>query len=185
NRLTGVVIGMLITATCLLSIRYRKSKPSVFYNSVAAFILVLFQGWLGGRVVETGLSEWLITIHMVLAMIIMTILLYATYKATEEHWKPIQLEQKTRYWLFGLGVVLFMLTMVQLVLGTEVREAVDRIKDIIPRELWLSQFTIDEVHRTFSWVVVISGAALLWLTRRKTDSKVLSRFAVVINVVDR
>ncbi|MDX1672627.1 MAG: COX15/CtaA family protein, partial [Balneolaceae bacterium] len=56
NRLIGVVVGMLITATFVLSFRYRKNDPAVFYSSLAAFLLVVFQGWLGGQVVISGLS---------------------------------------------------------------------------------------------------------------------------------
>ncbi len=42
NRLVGVLIGLLITGTFVLSFRYRKAKPTVFYSSFAAFVLVLF-----------------------------------------------------------------------------------------------------------------------------------------------
>ena len=82
NRLIGVVIGLLIMATFALSFRYRKVKPSITISSGTAFILVLVQGWLGGQVVATGLDEWLITLHMILAMIIMLTLIYAVFKAS-------------------------------------------------------------------------------------------------------
>lgn len=70
NRLVGVIIGLLIIATAVLSWQYRKKKPSVFWSSLLAFILVLFNGWLGGRVVETELDVNLITIHMILAIVL-------------------------------------------------------------------------------------------------------------------
>lgn len=186
NRLVGVIIGLLITATCLLSFRYRKQKPSIFYSSLAAFGMVLFQGWLGGQVVKSGLNEWLITIHMVLAMAIMTVLLYATFKATEERW-VISLPENTRYWLFGVGIVLFVITMIQLVLGTEVREAVDQVAKggtSIPRNQWLDTIgSMDEFHRTFSWTVFLSGLGLGFLVFNKTESLLLRKIAVVINVL--
>lgn len=180
NRLVGVVIGILITATFLLSFRYRKDKPSVLYSSGAAFLMVLFQGWLGGQVVRSGLNEWLITVHMVLAMAIMTVLLYATFKATERRW-IVKTDLVMRRWLFGVGVILFVLTMVQLVMGTEVREAVDRFAKgtmMVPRGEWLSRIgSIDEVHRTFSWAVFLSGIVVYIVSAKYTDSGLLKKLS--------
>lgn len=186
NRLVGVTIGFLITATFVLSFRYRRSKPSVTVSSSAAFVLVLVQGWLGGQVVKTGLSEWLITIHMVLAMAIMTILLYATFKATEDRWH-VSIDPSARRWLFGLGVVLFIMTMIQLVLGTEVREAVDQVSRgavAVPRDLWLNKIgSIDEIHRTFSWTVFLSGIGLLYMGLKRTKSSLVQKLSIAIMVL--
>lgn len=183
NRLIGVIIGLLITATFLLSFRYRKSKPSVTFSSGAAFVMVLVQGWLGGQVVKTGLSEWLITIHMVLAMAIMTTLLYATYKATEQKWQ-VKLDPFAQRWLFGIGVLLFILTMVQLVLGTEVREAVDKVSrgaSFVPRDMWLTNIgSIDEIHRNFSWTVFLSGIGLLYAGLKYTESSLVQKLSIAI-----
>lgn len=183
NRLIGVIIGLLITATFALSFRYRKHKPVVMYSSGAAFVLVLVQGWLGGQVVKTGLSEWLITIHMVLAMAIMTILLFAAYKAMENRWK-IKLDPLAQRWLFRMGIVLFALTMIQLVLGTEVREAVDKVSRgiaIVPRDLWLSKIgSIDEIHRTFSWTVFLSGIGIFYVGLKQTEVPLIQRLSVGI-----
>lgn len=185
NRLIGVIIGLLITATFLLSFRYRKSKPSVTFSSGAAFVMVLVQGWLGGQVVKSGLSEWLITIHMVLAMAIMTTLLYAAYKATENRWH-VNLDPFAQRWLFGIGLLLFMLTMIQLVLGTEVREAVDKVSRglaPLPREMWLANIgSIDEIHRTFSWAVLLSGIGLLYVGLKRTESSIIQKLSIGIMV---
>ncbi len=183
NRLVGVIIGLLITATAILSVRYRKTRPPVFYSSAAAFIMVLVQGWLGGRVVETDLDVSLITIHMILAMVIMTILLFAVFKATEERWKII-IPRKAKVWLMGIGVLLFILTLAQLVLGTEIREAVDLIKFSTPRNYWLQKIgSIDEVHRTFSWAILLSAVGLIVFTFRKAQSKLLNKLSIGILVV--
>lgn len=183
NRLVGVIIGLLITATCILSFRYRKEKPSIFYSSLAAFVMVIFQGWLGGQVVKSGLNAWLITIHMVLAMGIMIVLLYATFKATEERW-TLALPDKARSWLFWVGILLFVMTMIQMVLGTEVREAIDQIAKggtTIPRGQWLDRIgSMDEIHRTFSWTVFLSGLGLGFLVNRKTSSTLLRALTALI-----
>ena len=55
NRLVGVAIGILVFATFLRAFRYKKTSPQIFYGAGLDFILVVFQGWLGGQVVESGL----------------------------------------------------------------------------------------------------------------------------------
>lgn len=183
NRLVGVLIGALILATFVLSFRYRKEKPSVFYSSLAAFILVLIQGWLGGRVVLTGLDEWLITLHMMLAMIIMCVLLYAAYSATSDMFR-VEIPQNTRTWLFWSGVVLLFFTLGQTILGTQVREAVDAVKNaasVPPRENWLELIgSIDEYHRTLSWSVFLPGIAVFYLGAWKADSRLIKNISAGI-----
>lgn len=183
NRLIGVIIGLLITATFALSFQYRKTKPAVLYSSGAAFVLVLVQGWLGGQVVITGLNEWLITLHMLLAMLIMMTLIYAVFKASSED-LSVELSPHINRWLFVVGIVLIVSTFVQLVMGTQVREAVDVLKNLAqspPRETWISRIgLIDEVHRSFSWVVLISGGGLFYLSRWKTQSSVLQKLGTAV-----
>jgi cytochrome c oxidase assembly protein subunit 15 len=183
NRLIGVLIGILITATFVLSFRYKKSKPAVFYSSGAAFLMVLYQGWLGGQVVKTGLHEGLITLHMVLAMAIMGVLLYAVFKATS-HMIDSHLEDKVRQKLYWSILVLLIFTVAQVVLGTQVREAVDVIKNSMtppPRTQWLDIIgNIDEIHRTFSWSVFLSGLYTYYLSMRKTSSVLVQWLGRVI-----
>ncbi|SMO55636.1 COX15/CtaA family protein [Fodinibius sediminis] len=178
NRLVGVVIGLLIMVTFGLSFRYRNTEPAVFYSSAAAFVLVLIQGWLGGQVVITGLNEWLITLHMLLAMLIMMTLIFAVFKASERQ-LGTKLSPSIRRWLLGSGMLLLVITFVQLSMGTQVREAVDVLKNMASppaRELWLSQVgSIDEVHRSFSWAVFILGGILLYLVRRQASHPLLAR----------
>ncbi len=183
NRLVGVLIGLLIMATFVLSFRYRTSEPAVFYSSFMALALVLFQGWLGGQVVKTGLSEGLITLHMVLAMAIMAILLYAVFKATSVYF-IVEIDEKVRSWLYWSGVILLLFTLAQTVLGTQVREAVDVIKNSPnppPRELWLNQVgSMDEIHRSFSWTIFLSGLAVYYLSYEKTGLSIITKLGAGI-----
>ncbi|HKK47042.1 MAG TPA: COX15/CtaA family protein [Balneolaceae bacterium] len=183
NRLIGVSIGLLITATCVLSFRYRKTKPRVLYSSVAAFLLVIIQGWLGGRVVETGLNVWLITLHMLLAMLIMVTLIYAVFKASEEQ-ITITLTEETSRWLLGAVILLIVFTFAQLILGTQVREAIDTIKDMVnspPRETWISHIDlIGEIHRSFAWTVLLSGGVVFYFSGWRSRSKPVRKVGITI-----
>lgn len=178
NRLVGVLIGLLITATFVLSLKYRKEKPTVFYSSFAAFVLVLFQGWLGGVVVKTGLHAGMITAHMLVAMVIISTLLYATFEATSDLLK-VSIEKQFRKKLLWVMLILFALSMIQLVLGTQVREAVDVIKnsaEVLPRGMWLESVgSIFPIHRSFSWLVIFAGGFLYYLLiKNKAEGLVLT-----------
>jgi cytochrome c oxidase assembly protein subunit 15 len=168
NRLIGVLIGLLITATFVLSFKYRKIDKHVTIASGAAFVMVLFQGWLGGQVVRSGLSAGMITIHMVVAMVIVNTLLYAAFRAMSGK-LDLRLSPKVRSYLLTWGGWLLGLTVLQLILGTQVREAVDVLKnaaDPLPREMWIDSINwIYEVHRTFSWVIV-GVAGYMWYKNR-------------------
>ncbi|SMO74262.1 COX15/CtaA family protein [Gracilimonas mengyeensis] len=176
NRLVGVVIGLLITATFVLSFKYRKDKPAVFYSSFAAFVLVLFQGWLGGVVVRTGLHSGMITAHMLVAMLIVMVLVYATFKATSGFFS-IKIEESFRKKLLWSVWILLTVSMIQLVLGTQVREAIDVIKnaaEIPARSEWLNMVgNIFEVHRSSSWVVLIAGVYMFYLLRKNEAEGIL------------
>lgn len=183
NRLIGVIIGLLITATFVLSFRYREKEPAVFYSSAAAFVMVLIQGWLGGQVVMTGLDEWLITLHMLLAMLIMGTLIYAVFKASASELK-IALGTKVSRVLFGVIIFLMVSTFVQLILGTQVREVIDVLKNMAeppPRDTWISRVgLIDEVHRTFSWLVLLAGGVVFYLSRWWTDSDIIKKTGTAV-----
>lgn len=169
NRLIGVLIGFFILATFLLSIKYRKTKPSIFFSSLAALILVLFQAWLGGQVVRTGLQEGMITIHMIVAMIILSTLIFAAYRATQDLVK-VEISPDLRKTLFWTMTVIFGLTIIQMILGTQVREAIDVIKNVPnppERSTWIEESGyIFFVHRTFSWLFVGAAFYLLYILKK-------------------
>lgn len=169
NRLIGVLIGLLITATFIISFKYRKKDPVVTVASGIAFVLVLFQGWLGGQVVRSGLHAGMITIHMVVAMLILSTLLYASFRAMNERLQ-MEISPDVKKNLLWLGGGIFLLTMIQMVLGTQVRESVDFAKNVLelPRESWIdSMGLIYAVHRSFSWLVVILAIGLLYYNQKK------------------
>lgn len=176
NRLVGVLIGFLITLTFVFSFKYRKIDPVVTVSSGIAFVLVLFQGWLGGQVVRSGLSPGMITIHMVVAMVIVNTLLYACFRAMNDRLKVYINPDHKRILLWISGIILF-LTLAQLVMGTQVRESIDFAKNVLslPRESWLDQVGfIYDIHRSFSWLVIVAGGLLVYYSRKfELESKLI------------
>lgn len=186
NRLIGVVIGLLITITFVTSIKYFKLKRSVTFSAAFAFIGVLFQGWLGGQVVKTGLSEGLITVHMLVAMLILLSLLFAYIQSRMEQIALPKVTKRDKKVLFSLSVVVIAFTFLQVLLGTQVREAIDLVSDHLSvgnGALWLDQIGyIDEIHRTSSWFLVITSLYMTYYLFRKMDETNAILKRVVLSV---
>lgn len=186
NRLVGVLIGFFIFVTTLLSLQYRKEKPLVTWFSIAGFILVAFQGWLGSVVVATELTAWVITAHMVVALIILLLLMFAYY-ASFPHVPMIYVQTKERQFLLPLVIALSIITTLQGVLGTQVREEIDILTKSfseLPREYWINTIRdknlIHDIHRSFSWLPLILAVIIWWKSFRSEVHKLYYSYSVAV-----
>jgi cytochrome c oxidase assembly protein subunit 15 len=81
---------------------------------------------------------------------------------------------------FLLVACMFML-LTQIILGTEVRGAIDRVAETIGRELWISRIWSDfVVHRSFSWAVLLVHAIFILKLRKSTGNNPLSLTLVLL-----
>lgn len=167
NRLLGVTVGFLILATTISAWRHHRRDPRILWTTVAAFLLVGFEGWLGGRVVAHGLTPWIVTAHLMVALVIVQLLLYATYAAFEN-----RAEASGGNKLLNVSIlVLVALTLLQVGFGTQVRERIDAARDSgIARDLALGTVGwLDYLHRDLAFVVLVGAVFLtLWLWSRKS-----------------
>ncbi|MEX2364829.1 MAG: COX15/CtaA family protein, partial [Balneolaceae bacterium] len=83
----------------------------------------------------------------------------------------IRIEENFRKKLLWLVSVLFALTIIQMILGTQVREAIDLVKGseyVPPRSFWIDSIgTIFPIHRSFSWLIFLAGAYLFYMLRKE------------------
>ncbi len=137
NRLVGVAIGLLIIGTFILSIRYYfKTNIKVVYMSFIALILVVFEGWLGAKVVSTELHPLLITLHMLLAIIIVLILIKTLYITGLIRVNNTYVSTEANKFFI---IILMILSTGQIVLGTQVREQIDQLYlKGVERSSWIS-----------------------------------------------
>lgn len=170
NRLVGVTIGILIFAVFVYSWRYRKVKVSITLVAFLCFVLVGFQGWIGSVVVSTNLTPWVITLHMFLAMVIVAMLVWLVHQA-RLHPETVRAVKRPSVTMNLLLAACMIVLLIQILLGTRVREEIDRVAtEISIREEWISAIGSDFIiHRSFSWAVVILYALLvlkLWKMQR-------------------
>jgi cytochrome c oxidase assembly protein subunit 15 len=181
NRLVGVLIGFLILLTAIFSSAYIGDRNRVFFSSLAALILVIFQGWLGGQVVRSGLESGMISLHMSVALAILMTLVYAAWHAVRDNYRFTLMIHHKRA-LFKLSMLLLVLTLSQVILGTQVREGIDMVnKDVFERSEWLDQVgIIDEIHRSFSWTILLVGLGIIYYVKKHNLVYNISRLAFSI-----
>lgn len=182
NRLVGVLIGFLIFLTMLASRHFRKENALVTGLSVLAFIAVAVQGWLGSRVVASNLNPGMITLHMLLAQLIVAMLIFAVLHSQRDVISGDGMSQLPKKFKLVLLVVMCM-TLLQLVMGTQVREAIDMIaRTGETRSVWIEQLPIIFlVHRSFSSLILFSNLWLIWQVWKHIPSgHPMRRFAFVL-----
>ncbi len=185
NRLVGVLIGLFIFITALLSFRYRKTDPLITVLSVAAFLLVGFQGWLGSIVVSTNLLPGTITIHMLLAIVIVCLLIYVAARSWDGL-MPFRVPAKKPQVNLLLTLAL-LFSVAQVVLGTQVREGVDSVSSVMGgagRETWIDKLGIGfYIHRSFSILVLLVNLRLIWLLGKGGKAKGILGFLLTSLIV--
>ncbi|MEM6799946.1 MAG: COX15/CtaA family protein [Bacteroidota bacterium] len=141
NRLLGVLVGFFAIITAALSYGLRKIIPSVFYQSLAGLLLVIVEGGIGAYVVRTHLQAGMVTLHMVVALAIFAVYLNAILKAKQEGLRE-RYKRSIPKKLIWLSLALLVITTVQIIMGTQVREAIDVLAVELgegERANWISQ----------------------------------------------
>ena len=170
NRLIGAVVGLLLIGCVIASVTYLKTRKRVFFWSLFNLILVGFQGWLGSVVVSTNLLAWLVTVHMLVAIAIVAITIYTYYEARAIRDKSI-LTNISSGWVLLLAYSGLLLTIIQITLGTEVREQIDFIAssiDAANRSQWVSKVGINFIyHRDLAiFVIIVNVISFLMIRKR-------------------
>lgn len=164
NRLSGVVVGFLILATCIASFPLRKSHKLSHLLSILALFLVIFEGWMGAVVVKTNLKPIAITLHMFLALMIVILLSLIRHLLQD----PPAAKQKS--FLTLLSKTALVITGIQILFGTQVRQKIDEISVGLggsSRDLWVSLIGGPfYLHRSFSWTVMLVTFFLVFRIRK-------------------
>lgn len=173
NRLVGVLVGFLIIGTWLASLKSMKTDPKLFSFSLLAVLLVSFQGWIGSIVVSTNLMPWMITVHMLIALLIICVLTYLVVKSDKKN----EVDYRNSFFSKAnlVVVVALLLTVVQVVMGTQVREAIDQVAVSLnyeERSTWISNTgNIFIIHRTYAWIVVLVSVSLVYILRKTVGNQ--------------
>ena len=173
NRLIGVVCGISVLILGFYSIQFYKNKPIITLLSLLTIIAVGFQAWLGKIVVDSNLSPYSITIHMLMALLIISILIFIHFQ--NGNYKKNSVKNVA---LQNIVLLSLIFTIIQIVIGTQVREFIDEQIIMIgetKKNLWLLVLpSIFLTHRSFSLLILTVNFFVIYLSRKiNLNSKII------------
>lgn len=181
NRLVGALAGLACLAMAIVSFWLWKNDKKIVLVSWLVVIMMGFQAWLGKTVVDSVLSPFKITTHMVVALLIVALLLFIIKKCTLT--KTISQTNNKFYLLLCLSLFL---TIIQIVMGTQVRQHIDsEVKNgVTASVLWLQNPTlIFYVHRSFSLIVMtLNGYLFLQNSKLKLGFSKMNWVLLLIGI---
>ncbi len=165
NRLLGALAGLAVLIMALLSLKYWRENKRITFLSWLSVFLMGFQGWLGATVVYSVLSPAKITIHMIMALVIVALLLYLLSLTAKTSVLKNSLKS---FRTLMVSAVIF--TLIQIVMGTQVRQFVDEqiklLGENVPGEWLATPSILFYIHRSFSILVLLVNLALWWQNKK-------------------
>jgi cytochrome c oxidase assembly protein subunit 15 len=179
NRLLGALAG-LFTLALFISTLF-EPKRNRKHIVIAGLILfgILFQAWLGATVVYSVLNPLKITLHMLMALVLVALLFYLKAQIDQEQPETSEL---TRHRL--MLITALSLTLIQVLFGTQVRQSVDHfIDDGNPIATWIQNAPVlFYIHRSFSILVLLVNG-ILFYRLRKTSAFYFTYYQVVLGLI--
>lgn len=162
NRLASVVSGLFFLLLIIGALKFWKENKTIVFLSFAAFFLMLFEAWLGKTVIDSVLKPSVITIHMVAGLLIIAFLLkllhVLAYK--ENNTKKFN---KTFHYLLIVSAVF---SVIQIALGTQVRQFVDeqvKLFGFESKQMSLYNPSLKfYIHRSFTIAIVLVNAFIFY-----------------------
>ena len=180
NRLFGFLAGnsMLLVFIWLL-LKYR--KWNIIFLSLFNLFLMAIQAWFGSIVVASNLVPWTITVHMLLALLIILLQINFIYKISPKY----GLSQSHPKWMLILIWSSFAIVFYQMFLGTQVRESIDELTKMgFGRETWTDKLGLPfYIHRSFSWLVMFMLIFVAWKNEMLSKYKFI-RLAVLFLIIE-
>lgn len=166
NRLIGAFSGVPILIFSIISFLYWKENKWIPIISTLTLVGMGFQAWLGKTVVDSNLATYKISMHMVMALIIVAFILYLIF-ASKTNYK----KQAYNHKFYNILIIALILSLIQIILGTQVREFVDEQTKMIgyQKELWLESPTLNfYIHRSTSILVLLLNGYLWYINQSKS-----------------
>jgi heme a synthase len=171
NRLCSLPVGLFSVLTMIMAFQFRSSRPWIFFGAFAAVFLVGLNAWMGARIVFSGLQPGTITTHMALAILLMCVQVYIVWGGGERRWL-LEVSEGKKSLLKWVGLSLFLLIIIEGMMGSQVREMTDLLKKShgdAPRSEWIYELEhtwVYIIHRSFSWVIL--GVSFWWFMLGKS-----------------
>ena len=172
NRLFGVLVGSIILISCVFAVLHFKNYKKVTFSILLALFLTLVEGWLGSKLVDTVLDPITITIHLLLALIIIGLIIYSSMQSyliiNGNFEKNSFYPDSIKYMIMAImGCVV-----IEIIVGTEIRGGLDISRKDNPL---IESVVLLKMLGPFKYIHTILGLILLagvyYLRKVVTDTK--------------
>ena len=165
NRLIGAIAGISVLILFITSLKYINKKFLLTFLSFLSLVAILFQAWLGKIVVDSNLSANTISIHMIMAII----LLFILFSILSIVNKKSNLKDLPRN-ISVLIILSIIILSAQIITGTEVRKFIDikmELYNYSQKEKWFEEIpSIFYTHRSFSWIIFILNIYIIYMLNK-------------------
>ena len=169
NRLIGAIAGLSVLILFVNSLKFLKTKKIITGLSFLALIAIIFQAWLGKMVVDSNLMANTITVHMLMAIILLFIL-FSILAISNPSKKRVKISRNISI----LVLISIVLLLIQIITGTEVRKFIDIKMELLnytEKDRWIENISSSfSFHRSFSWAIIIVNS-LIYFYARKSELK--------------
>lgn len=132
NRVLGAGLGLLILITAVWAFARFRHIRSILYPTVAALLLVAVVGWQGSIVIASELQPAVVTVHMLLALLIASLLIYASWRVYLMTSAKAGFVDTKKRALGSWPALLWVLALGQVALGTQMRQALELLTKEFP-----------------------------------------------------
>lgn len=165
NRVVGALAGLFVLLGAILALKFYRNNSNWFWISFMNLILIAITAWFGAVVVATNLMPWIITVHMMLAVVLVMSQINLLTKVVRPRFK-VNVSRGFKFMLF----ITIVLTLAQIVLGTQVRQQIDAIASNTGEEYrayWINFTDIKFIiHRSTSIALVLMTLLLMFMNTR-------------------
>lgn len=183
NRLLGFITGNLVLLMVIFSLFRIRTQRSWFYLSLFNLVVISITAWFGAIVVATRLTPWVITVHMMLAILLVLVQIHLIARVS----RPRYRENVTMGFRFVM-LVTMLLVFVQVYMGTQVRQEIDLAAldtGEQNRGNWIEQTgNVFLWHRSFSILLLLLAAFLAWRNQVKNYGLSLLNMVFVLLVAE-
>lgn len=162
NRVLGIVLGLIALATFIAALLHRPRRRSLILLALAAGLGIPGQGVIGGITVLTDLNPWVVGLHFLLSMGLIT-LTYALWQRTAEGDAPTRplVARPLRH----LAALTALVSAAVIVLGVVVTGSGPHAGDRGAKRNGLDPATISQAHADLVFLLIGLSVAL-WFALR-------------------
>ena len=161
NRTLGVIVGISILLMTIIALIHFRKNNKILFSSLLSLFLVISNGGLGAIVVSSILNPFIVSLHMILALFLVSVLSYTTI----ESYKIIDTNKFTNMYLSKKIstslILLWIFIVIEILLGTGIRTNIELIA--IDNPLFTKGELLSSLN-SYKYLHSILGFSLLFLS---------------------